>query len=168
MVSIRLARPDDADAVAEVHVRSWQIGYRGLLSDEYLDSLRSQERAARYTFGSTDPSAPTTLVALEGDAIRGFATFGPSPDTQIANPGELMALYVDPPAWRRGIGRDLIAEARRFLVERGFSEAVLWVLAGNERAERFYRADGWLPDGMRRTVAVWGVLVNESRYRRRL
>jgi len=43
------------------------------------------------------------------------------------------------------VRRALIGEARRLLVERGHAEAVLWVLAGNSRAECFYRSDGWRP-----------------------
>jgi hypothetical protein len=54
------------------------------------------------------------------------------------------------------------------LAERGHSEAVLWVLEGNDRAARFYVADGWSPDGARRTETIWGVSVNDIRYRRRL
>jgi hypothetical protein len=53
--------------------------------------------------------------------------------------------------------------------ERGFTEAVLWVLAGNERAERFYRSDGWTSDGRRRIELIWGgIAVDEVRYRRGL
>jgi ribosomal protein S18 acetylase RimI-like enzyme len=167
VVSIRPAQPEDAAAVAAVHVRSWQVGYRGLLPDEYLSNLRPAERMARYTFGSTDPRVPATIVAIEGGAICGFATIG-ADRGGTPNVGELLALYVDPHAWGRGIGQRLIVEARLELVARAFDEALLWVLAGNDRAERFYRADGWLPDGLRRTVEVWGVLADESRYRRRL
>jgi hypothetical protein len=54
------------------------------------------------------------------------------------------------------VGRVLLIAARAALVASGFREAVLWVLAGNERAQRFYRADGWLPDGARREEDVWG------------
>jgi hypothetical protein len=50
----------------------------------------------------------------------------------------------------------------------GFSEAVLWVLVGNERAERFYRIDGWGPDGQRRLQCVHGITVDEIRYFRSL
>jgi hypothetical protein len=35
-------------------------------------------------------------------------------------------------------------------------------------AERFYRADGWAPDGQRRTESVWGAVADELRYRRAL
>ena len=49
-VQFRLAVPGDEQAVAVVHVRSWQVAYRGLMPDEYLDGLRPQDRADRYTF----------------------------------------------------------------------------------------------------------------------
>lgn len=53
-----LAELTDAMGVAQVHVRSWQVGYRGLMPDDYLDQLRPEERAAKYTFGNTDASKP--------------------------------------------------------------------------------------------------------------
>jgi hypothetical protein len=37
-------------AVAEVHVRSWQAGYRGLIAQDFLDGLRPAEWAGRYSF----------------------------------------------------------------------------------------------------------------------
>jgi hypothetical protein len=61
---IRAARPADALAVAEVHVRSWQAGYRHLLPDAYLDSLRPEDRAARYTFDRAGADDPETIVVL--------------------------------------------------------------------------------------------------------
>jgi hypothetical protein len=50
----------------------------------------------------------------------------------------------------------------------GFRDAVLWVLAGNVRGERFYRNDRWAPDGVCRTDVVWGTKVDEVRYKRAL
>jgi GNAT superfamily N-acetyltransferase len=167
VLSVRSATPEDAGAVADVHVRSWQVGYRGLLPDEYLDGLRPEDRMTRYTFGATDASLPTTLVAVAEDAILGFVTAGPSRGDDVAC-GEIHALYVDPRAWGRGVGSRLMLEARTYLSRRGFRTAVLWVLAGNERAERFYRRDGWSSDGHRRTQPVWGLLVEETCYRRSL
>ena len=41
-------------------------------------------------------------------------------------------------------------------------------MEGNARAERFYRNDGWAPDGSRKTDSLWGVTVNEVRYQRTL
>jgi GNAT superfamily N-acetyltransferase len=165
-VLVREAEPADANDVAGVHVRSWQVGYRGLLPDDYLDRLRPKDRAQRYRFGEADPGQPATIVAVRRGAICGFATTAPSGDSDAQGSGELCALYVDPPSWGCGVGRALIASARDRLAGQGFADAVLWVLVGNARAERFYRMDGWRGDGTGRAVAIWGVTVDEIRYRR--
>ena len=160
-------------AVARVHVRSWQVAYRTLMPDEYLDQLRPEDRAPRYTFGSPDPLKPWTIVAIEGGTIHGFATSGFATrgfarDPELSNHGELYALYVDPDQWGRGIGFALASAARARLVDLGCRQAILWVLAGNVRAERVYLKDGWATDGGRRTEVVWGAKCDEIRYRRSL
>ncbi len=111
-----------------------------------------------------------TIVAAEEGLIHGFATTAPARDPDLTNHGELCALYVDPEQWGRGIGIALVfsASARARLFSLGFRNAVLWVLAGNVRAERFYQFDRWAPDGLSRTDSVWGVTVYEVRYQRGL
>ena len=149
-----------------MHVRAWQAGYRGLLPDAYLNSLRAEERAARYDFSGIDPARPATLVAVDAGAIRGFATTAAA--REDAGCGELCALYVDPDCWSRGIGAALVRAARARLWQRGFRRAQLWLLAGNARGERFYRGDGWLPDGGLRRDTIWGIEVDEVRFARTL
>lgn len=45
-VELRVATVEDANAVATVHVRSWQSAYRGLIPDAYLDALSVERRTA--------------------------------------------------------------------------------------------------------------------------
>jgi GNAT superfamily N-acetyltransferase len=168
MLFARVARLEDAEPMARLHVRSWQVGYRGLLPDDYLDRLRPEDRAGHYTFGSSDPETPHTIIALEEDVMRGFATTGPCRDFDQPGTGEIFALYVDPDWWGAGVGQLLIKESRDHLLTQGFTDAVLWVLVGNERACRFYRNDGWESDDHVRQDVVWGLRVDESRFRRRL
>jgi GNAT superfamily N-acetyltransferase len=153
-VQLRRARPGDEMAVAEVHVRSWQVGYRGLVADDYLAGLRPADRAERYSFDVDDP---VTVVAVT-DRIRGFVTISPGV-------GELRALYVDPAAWRTGLGAALIVEAERRLAQH-HAAATLWVLTGNNRARRFYEAAGWQPDGTARRDRVFGAVLDEVGYRK--
>jgi len=167
-MAIRTAQPADALAVARVHVRSWQAAYRGLLPAAYLDGLRAEDRAATYDLSGVNSEKPCTLVAEADGSIAGFATTMPARDPELAGFGELCALYVDPDQWGKGIGLALIQTARARLAAMGFAQAALWVLDGNLRAERFYRNDGWVSDGARRTIPIWGVTVNESRYTRSL
>ena len=165
MLLIRPAQAGDETAVAGVHVSSWQVGYRGLLPDAYLDALKPEDRARRYTFGGPDPLKPATLVALVDGVIRGFAT---TLITAGSCQGELAALYVDPEHWGCGIGTLLLTEARVRLAARGYSSTVLWMLAGNTRAQHFYERHGWQADGVTRSQEIWGIAVQESRYTRRL
>lgn len=155
-------------AVAHVHVRAWQAAYRGLMPDDYLAGLRPEDRARHYNFGTLDPGRPRTLVAVEVDTVLGFTTIAPARDEDAAGQGEIYALYVEPGCWGRGVGRALTAAARGELHGLGFRKAVLWVVAGNARAEQFYRADGWNPDGSRRQQQVWSVTVETARYARTL
>ncbi|HEX8753487.1 MAG TPA: GNAT family N-acetyltransferase [Solirubrobacterales bacterium] len=168
MLEIREARPEDALEVAGVHVRAWQVAYRGLIDEGFLAGLKAEERAARYTFGSTGSASPTTLLAVERGTIHGFSTFGPTRDEDAPGAGEIHALYVDPPHWGEGAGRLLLAESRHRLLGAGHAEGVLWVLRGNRDAERFYRIDGWRRDGAERWEQPYGVRSRVIRYRRPL
>ena len=165
---IRPATPEDAIAVARVHVRSWQAAYRTLLPDDYLNQLRPEDRARQYDFTGLDPMKPYTLVAEEDGAIYGFASTVPSHEPDLVDHGELCALYADPEQWGRGVGVALVSSARAHLFATGFRSACLWILAGNARAERFYQIDGWLSDGVSRTARVWGITVEEVRFKRKL
>jgi GNAT superfamily N-acetyltransferase len=167
-MNLRPAMPEDAIAVARVHVRAWQVAYRGLMPEDYLSALRPEERAQRYDFASLDPARPRTLVAVEADTILGFATISPARDADAAGQGELCALYVEPDCWGRGIGGALATAARDRLRDLGFARAVLWVVDGNARAERFYRADGWTRDELRRPRQISNVTVSTVRYSRAL
>ncbi len=93
----------------------------------------------------------------------GWATVGPSHEE--ASWGELYGIYVDPEAWGTGAGPALIRAAAEELRAHGHAAAVLWVLADNPRARRFYEREGWSTDGARRTGEHLGVRTDEIRYR---
>lgn len=167
-MNLRPAVPDDAMAVARVHVRAWQVAYKGLMPHDYLQGLRPEDRAQRYDFAGLDPTRPRTLVAVETDTILGFATIAPARDEDAIGQGELCAIYVEPDCWSRGVGRALVSAARSDLRGLGFRRAILWVVAANARARRFYEADGWTRDELHRPQQIWGVTVDTARYSRLL
>jgi GNAT superfamily N-acetyltransferase len=146
---IRLARPGDARAIAEVHVASWRHAYRGLLPDDYLDRLSVDEREKARREHLEDPSSEWgTLVVEDAGRVVGFSTYGPSRD-EDATPatGEVPAIYLDPDVIGTGVGRELLAETIVALRAAGFTRASLWVLEGNVRARRFFEKAGWVWDG---------------------
>jgi GNAT superfamily N-acetyltransferase len=76
------------------------------------------------------------FVAERLHAILGFAVVLPRDD----GGAELDGLFVEPHAWRQGIGRLLVERCAAVARERG--SAVLHVI-GNAQAEGFYRACGF-------------------------
>ncbi|HEX7247394.1 MAG TPA: GNAT family N-acetyltransferase [Actinomycetota bacterium] len=153
-VTIRDAVVEDARAIAEVHVRSWRWAYRGQLPDETLDALDVAEREARWRDAASDPST-IVLVALEGEAVVGFASAGPAGDDAAPpNTAVVYAVYLDEHAAGRGIGRDLLERTVEAMRAAGSQRASLWVLESNARARRFYEREGWTWDGTRSSHQV--------------
>jgi GNAT superfamily N-acetyltransferase len=170
VVDLRDATPDDADAIAAVHVASWQVAYRRLIPDEVLDGLSVPHRARIWAdrLGAPPPRSRTLLVA-DRTVVLGFASSGPALDV-VDDPtaGELYAIYLDPGAWGCGLGARLHAGVLDYLRGAGFFHASLWVLDANERALRFYRRQGWAETGESKVDRDMGgdVALCERRLRR--
>jgi ribosomal protein S18 acetylase RimI-like enzyme len=150
MTSVRAATPADAAAIAGVHVRSWQVAYRGIVPDEILDGLSVPDREQRWRsiLVRSDEDA-FTLVAERDGRIAGFCSLmaqGRDGDLE-AGTGEIAAVYVDPRSWRAGVGSALLAAALKELHAAGCAAATLWVFARNDRALAFYRGFAFAPDG---------------------
>lgn len=165
-MNVRAARPADAHDIAQVHVRSWQDAYRGLLPQDFLDDLAVEDRRDMWSrvLTSTNEPRQRTFVATTSNEVVGFAHVGPATDV-YADVGELRAIYVVAPAWGTGCGRALMAASAQAMRDVGFAEALLWVLAGNRRARRFYEVAGWACDDAERVDERWGFPLREVRYR---
>jgi ribosomal protein S18 acetylase RimI-like enzyme len=144
-LTIRPARRRDADAIAGVHVRSWQAAYRGLLDDELLDSLTTAERARSWR-GWLVAADSSTIVAESGGVLVGFCT---TVRGRGAAGCEIAALYVEPELVRGGIGTALLRAALEEARADGAAAVTLWVLEANEPARAFYERFGFADDGGR-------------------
>ena len=108
------------------------------------------------------------LLAEEDGELLGFTACGESRDPDAgATAGEVRTLFVASGGWGRGVGTALMAAALHDLRARGYSDATVWSFADNERANRFYEACGFSPDGTERTEEVWAD-IRQVRYRRSL
>lgn len=169
MISVRSATPDDARMIAKIHVEAWRAAYRGIVPDEFLDSLSVDKRESiwRQNLLAGDAAA---WVAQESEAIVGWISAAASRDPDAhAHTAEIWAVYVAPECWGRGIGRSLCETAERYLRLDGFIEVTLWVLTGNERAVKFYQSNGFALDvGHGKTLERGGKVLQEDRFRKPL
>jgi RimJ/RimL family protein N-acetyltransferase len=172
-VLVRAAQVEDVAQIADVHVRSWQAAYAGLMPQSYLDSLSPAQRVPGWTrtIQDRDASRGGTLVATEnGDRVVGFAHIRECRDDDCApdRVGEVWAIYLEPRVWGTGAGRALMTAALGLLTELGYLQVTLWVLDGNARARRFYEAAGFHPDGAVKEDDRSGFALCEVRYRKEL
>ena len=169
MVTLRLARADDADAIGRIQVETWRAAYTGLMPEEAVAGfdVESRQRMWREGLGRRPRPGSATFVVEDGGEVVGFASVGASREEDAEREGELYAIYLHPSRWGDGIGRALLQRAEESMRSSGFRRALLWVLAGNERAERFYRAAGWEEDG-EKVEDFQGATVTERRYRKAL
>ena len=133
------AGPEDAGAVAALHVTSWRSAYRGLVPDEFLAGpVEADRRMLWESRLATPDEGRLVLKAVDGnDAMVGFTCV-----LRDADPawGPLLDnLHVTPALKGQGIGARLLAASREW------SSAVapgrpmhLWVIEGNSQARHFY------------------------------
>ena len=168
-MNVRPATAEDADAIGRVQVETWRVAYRGLMPDDVIAGFDLEGRQRLWREGLARvprPGSATFVAELDGEVV-GFASVGRSRDDEAAPEGELYAIYLHPSRWDRGIGRALLERAEESMRAFGFERAILWVMEGNERGERFYRAAGWECDG-RKLELFQGAEVAELRYRKAL
>ena len=163
-MDVRPATVEDADAIARVHTRGWHVAYADVFPRDRLFEWQSDVERWRSRLSHPTPRA-AAFVAEHGGRVVGFATCGPNRDEPPV--GELYAIYVEPESWGAGAGRALIARIEHALLDAGFGEATLWVLAQNERARRFYERAGWHDDRGRQQERFLETDVTEVRYRKR-
>jgi ribosomal protein S18 acetylase RimI-like enzyme len=163
-LDVRRAIRDDAGAIAEVHVLGWKWAYRGAMPDAFLDALSPEQREEGWQRTLDRPDRPV-FVAERGGKVVGFVASGPAEEDSVdLSRGQVFALYLDPAVVGTGVGRALLSRAVEDLRQRGYGQAVLWVLGTNDRARRFYEAAGWRADGEQRTETWAGLSLDEVRY----
>jgi len=162
----RQAWPDDASAIAGVHVRSWQAAFAGLVPQHYLDAMDPSREESEWKTRIAETRWPSSgvLVAETKAGIVGFAGFGSSQETSAI--AEIGTLYAMPEVWGTGIGKQLMLATLTTLAQAGYAQATLWVLEDNERARRFYEAADWRADGAVVKDTTGGTSLNKLRYRR--
>lgn len=155
-ISIRLATPDDAEAIARLHVETSLFAYRPILGHDYSggDISERVDHWRRMLMGDHSlawiPPEKTYVAVTADDRIAGFCAVGASRDEDRPDDGEVYMLYVSPDHWGGRVSNQLFEAGVAYLRGRDFAHLLLWVLEDNARARRFYERKGWQPDGAKK------------------
>ncbi|MBG6191152.1 GNAT superfamily N-acetyltransferase [Arthrobacter sp. CAN_A212] len=139
--SIRRASPDDAEAYSRTHLQGLHETYAQIMPpafhshyDAELPVLMAKRRDA------LEAGAASWLAFDKAGTAVGIATSGPGRDDDRRD-FELHHIYTLASTHGTGLGQQLLDTA---IMDQA---AYLWILNGNRRAERFYRRNGFEPDG---------------------
>ena len=140
---VRRARISDAHDIARCQMLGWQRGYKGIVSDDFLNSINLRDSIERWTNNLSEMTDDKyTLVAeMDGQGV-GFLSVGPPRDGQEGFKSELWAIYIDPDYWGRGVGRALFDQMVLDLKSRDIHNTYVWCLRDNDRGRKFYEALG--------------------------
>ncbi len=136
---LRAARPEDADAIAALHVRVWRETYRDLATPEAYAALTEEVRRERWREAlATQPVRHQTLVAEQQGRIVAFGSACAPTEPLFGDRGEVRWLHVDGEFSRRGLGRRLMSALAGQLRDWDYRGCALAVVEGNQPAIDFY------------------------------
>lgn len=150
-VTLRRARPDDAEAIQRVGRASWHAAYDDILGPETVDE-RIDEWWDRDGLRDSATDETVMLVADAGERLVGVVHLAPDEEATWV----LARLYVRPERWGAGIGTALLDRG----VERLPDDAErlrLVVLADNDVGVSFYESCGFEHVGERESTVDEGV-----------
>ena len=156
VTNIRRAKEEDAEKIAQLHIKSLiSCG-----SDNYSNNNNVSERS-RLIRDSIKKGNIYLVYELENNII-GFICAG-SPRDNLDYEFEIYALYVHPEYFRKGIGKSLFEELARITKNYIDQRMYLWVLEDNVNARKFYESIGGnvnlahrcLEDNMYKIIYYW-------------
>lgn len=155
-VSVRLAWPTDATAIAQIQIAAWRQDYAAVLPADVLLGLKVEQFATQWESSLTKPqdAKMRVLVALERATVRGFALVHPShdPDADPVADSEIGEFVIDPLHRRAGHGSRLLQACVDTLVADSFTRGLWWVGATDDILRGFVTGTGWEADGAHREL----------------
>ncbi len=143
MLSIRLARPDDAQTI---HLILQEVWGESLLFDVFSDHISSPEHQI--------------FVAVDADEIAGFLSAFLAP--KQAPQWEIDIIIVHPKNQGKGIGTSLIQDALTYGANLGAYWAKASIRVNNHASQQAFSKAGFTTDNQVFSLLLWDPLVYES------
>jgi len=145
-INFRIANILDLSGIVKVKIDTWKTTYRGIISEEYLQSLSYEDKEENWRQRLENPTHRAIIYVAETDYndIVGFALA----TLEKCNPiiallqaerffGELCAIYILKDFQYRKIGTELVKLVVKYFKVNNVNSMITWVLKENP-SRRFY------------------------------
>jgi len=163
-VLIRPAHAADLDEIQSVAEAAWHETYDDLVGTETVERVLGKWYEDAAIEAGINHEQQDFFVAVDDETVIGYAHVGPHPPQRTY---QLYRIYVHPDYWRRGVGKDLLANVEQELFERDAADYEAEVLRDNDAGVAFLEATGF-ERVQKREGDMVGTAVPEYRYRKPL
>nr|WP_316653625.1 GNAT family N-acetyltransferase [uncultured Gellertiella sp.] len=131
MITVRDARGEDCEVLAEIGLRAWESAM------SKIGETASMLSSARLAFRNFTSHFWLTITVVErSGTIAGWASRERLDET-------ISDFWIDPPFQRQGLGHALLAAVEAEMVRQGLDKAAVQTHARNNRAVAFFEAEGY-------------------------
>jgi phosphinothricin acetyltransferase len=144
-VDLRLATPDDAEAIRQIYNRE-------VLGSTVVFDLRPRTIEEQRAWQDDRSGAHAVVVAIDDGDLVGFGSLSAYRDRPAYRTTVEDSVYVHPDHQRRGVGRAVLGELVEVATARGFHTVIARIVGHNEASIAVHERLGFEPVGVEREV----------------
>ncbi|MDV5058887.1 GNAT family N-acetyltransferase [Vibrio diabolicus] len=144
--TVRNAVREEATQIAKIHVDSWQVAYKGLMPQSYIDQFTIERRERMWTRVMTEQLAQLIVVERQGEIV-GFLSYELPNHTCEDKTAWVTCCYVSPLHYGQGAGSALLDELETRLLSTPVMQISLKALDTNKQGLKFYKKCGFVRTG---------------------
>lgn len=145
--TIERVKLGDEKTLAYIQTESWKAGFKNILSEEILNKCTQMEKAiAMYRRLLENNIGNGYLLKVDG-VPHCIAWWDATRESDMPGYAELICIHSLQNNWRKGYGSKMMNFNLNDIRSKGYSRLMLWVFKDNERAIRFYEANGFKTEG---------------------
>ncbi|SOC44677.1 GNAT family N-acetyltransferase [Ureibacillus acetophenoni] len=161
-MTIRLAKLEDAEGIAKVHVDSWRTTYEGIIPQEFLNNLSYDKRAELWIRNITKPETHIYVAENAEGKIVGFADFWKRETNTVPNSTDLTSIYLLKEYQGQGLGKKLLEQLFLQIKQLGYEKVFVEVLEENKTCSFYERYGAKLYNTV--SIQIGGKLLSERIY----
>ena len=170
-LEIRLAGPEDIEAISDLYIRNFREAYTGIVSQDYLDSMNMDSTCKKWSDYIAQPRHGIFVVMEipeDGGPEKLGGIVGFKPYHRIENCIYVYSLYIEKHLRGQGIGTALVKKVAEVGWAEGYPRMGVCFVDANDNARRLYAKlgaehcmyieDGFAGDPVKSEVMLWDLL----------
>ena len=158
--TVRNAVRGEANQIAKIHVDSWQVAYRGLMPQSYIDQFTRERRERMWTRVMTEQLANLIVVEKQKEIV-GFLSYELPNHSSEDKTAIVTCCYVSPLYFGQGAGSALFDELETRLLSTPVMQISLKALDTNKQGLNFYKKCGFVRSGDEESEVIDDMTLND-------